>query len=595
MNTQEKCLLRPRPGTVAVLILWSACLALPTDALPGGRGSVGSVNRQGTASGSWSGTHSSGSTSRSVSGDSSSRTTTAQGAGGETATGSRNVSKSGDQVTVDRSAQSSTGASKSSQKTYTMDDGHVESVDRSVQGTNRYGESANWQGEANRSGAGWEFEGQGTNRYGEKVSAEGYGARGAYGTSRAVHVDGEHGDRTVVSGRYYGGPVYATTLPAGARSHTYHGHTYYVHGSVHYTSYHYHGSVHYYYVPPPWGVVVTVVPVGAITVTVVGASYYYADGVYYQMTYVQGATQYKVVVPPAGASIPGTSLPADRAAITLGGETFYLYGNTFYKRILVDGKESFVVVTKPTGVVTVKALPDDVEPLRKGNLLYFRSQGRHFVSYLDPGGEQLYVVVDAPAGAMPAVAAAAPAAPAPPPAKPAAARPSVTSIVVAPGTPLMARLAAEINSATAKPNERFQGNLDADLIVDGRVVAIRGSRVYGRVADAKAGTGTGGQPLLVIELTDIDVGGRIVAIATDPNRFTAEGAKGGKKILGGAVLGAGIGAIIDGSKGAGVGAVVGTAAGVAAAAKTPGNQVSLTPGTSIKFQLARPFSVEVVG
>ena len=56
------------------------------------------------------------------------------------------------------------------------------------------------------------------------------------------------------------------------------------------------------------------------------------------------------------------------------------------------------------------------------------------------------------------------------------------------------RVATEVNSGTAQAGQRFQGNLDADLVADGRVVATRGARVYGRVVAAKAGTGTGGAP-----------------------------------------------------------------------------------------------------
>ena len=90
--------------------------------------------------------------------------------------------------------------------------------------------------------------------------------------------------------------------------------------------------------------------------------------------------------------------------------TYYLYGNTFYKRVVTNGQESFVVVTKPAGIVAVKALPEDFEPMQAGSMVYFRSKGRYYLNYLDPSGEELYLVVDAPAGAVPAVPAASPAA-----------------------------------------------------------------------------------------------------------------------------------------------------------------------------------------
>jgi hypothetical protein len=510
------------------------------------------------------------------------------------------VSKSGDQVTVDRNVQTSSGASKSSQKTYEMDDGRVQSVERDVQATSRSGQTAEWEGKAERSGYGWEFEGEGHNRYGQKVEAEGYGARGPYGSGVVADVEGgRYGDRTVVASRAYGGPVHAASLPYGARPYNYHGHSYYGYGGAYYHPYYYHGAPYYHYMPPPWGCYYTTVPVGAIALTVAGMALLYSDGTYYKTTYVEGATQYQVVAPPAGASLPaGTSLPADRATITIAGVTYYLYGNTFYKRMVTNGQESFVVVTKPAGVVAVKALPEDFEPMQAGSMVYFRSKNRWYLTYLDPSGEELYVVTDPPAGAVPAIAGepgaqpkAAAAAPAPAP----AAKPKTVTLTAQAGRPLTVRVAAEVSSATAQAGQRFQGNLDSDLVADdGRVVATRGTRVYGRVVAAKAGTGTGGAPQLSLELTDVEVGGRVVPISTEPVSYTAEAKKAGKKVVGGAALGAGIGGMIDGGEGAAWGAAAGAVLGVAAAKSSPGNQVAVAAGTALVFRLARPLSVDIV-
>jgi hypothetical protein len=114
------------------------------------------------------------------------------------------------------------------------------------------------------------------------------------------------------------------------------------------------------------------------------------------------------------------------------------------------------------------------------------------------------------------------------------------------------------------------------------------------VAEAKSGTGLGGDPVLGLQLTDVDVGGRIVAVTTETQAFTAEGKKPAKKILGGAALGAGIGAIIDGGEGAAWGAGVGAVAGTAAAAGSPGNQVAVGAGTALEFRLAQPISIDVL-
>jgi hypothetical protein len=402
----------------------------------------------------------------------------------------------------------------------------------------------------------------------------------------------------VVAGRAYGGPVHAAQLPYGARPYNYHGHAYYGHAGVYYRPYAYRGVSYYHYMPPPWGCYYTTVPVGAIALTVAGMALLYSDGTYYKTTYVEGATQYQVTAPPTGAALPtGTVLPADRASITIAGVTYYLYGNTFYKRVLANGQESFVVITRPAGVITVKALPEDFEPMQAGSMMYFRSKTRYYLTYLDPSGEELYVVVDPPAGAVPAIPAATAAgrqtatAPAPAP----AAKPQSVTLTAPANTPLTVRVAAEVSSATAQAGQRFQGNLDADLVAaDGRVVATRGTRVYGRVVAAKAGTGTGGAPQLSLELTDVEVGGRVVSISTAPVSYTAEAKKAGKKVLGGAALGAGIGGMIDGGEGAAWGAAAGAVVGVAAAKSSPGNQVAVAAGTAVEFRLARPLSVDIV-
>ena len=149
---------------------------------------------------------------------------------------------------MNRNVQTSSGASKSSQKTYEMDDGRVESVERDVQATSRSGQTASWEGKAERSGYGWEFEGEGKNRYGQDVEAEGYGARGPYGGGVVADVEGgRYGDRTVVAGRAYGGPVHAASLPYGARPYNYHGHSYYGYGGAYYRPYTYHGVPYYGY------------------------------------------------------------------------------------------------------------------------------------------------------------------------------------------------------------------------------------------------------------------------------------------------------------------------------------------------------------
>ena len=104
----------------------------------------------------------------------------------------------------------------------------------------------------------------------------------------------------------------------------------------------------------------------------------------------------------------------------------------------------------------------------------------------------------------------------------------------------------------------------------------------------------GGKPALTLELTDIEVGGRVLPLKTEPQKWIGEAKKPGKKILGGAALGAGIGAIVDGGEGAAWGAGIGAVTGTAAAASSPGNQVAVAAGTAVEFRLAQPLSVDIV-
>jgi len=160
------------------------------------------------------------------------------------------------------------------------------------------------------------------------------------------------------------------------------------------------------------------------------------------------------------------------------------------------------------------------------------------------------------------------------------------------GTLLIVRLTGEVSSGVQKTGDRFQGNLDNDLVAGGQLVASRGARVYGRVAQVVAGTGTGTAPVLALELTDIEVAGRVVPVVTSRVQAQGEAKKAGKKVLGGAALGAGIGAAIDGGEGAAWGAGIGAVAGAAAAKKSPGNQVAFASASALEFRTQQPLTVE---
>ena len=568
-----------RPLAWLLIVLVAAPPVFAERAQTSSRGSVRSANKPPGSGGSWSGRRTSGSTSRTTSGNTSSRTTQAEGRYGGSATGTRDVSKEGDTVSVDRTVTGGQGQSVTKQKDIEVDDGRVESVERNVQATDKYGRSAEYQGKAERQGAGWTFEGEGENRYGQDVDVEGAAVRGPYGTRAVADIEGgRYGDRTVAAWKPYGGPTYAASLPYGARPYPHYGRPYYGYGGVYYRPI---GGV-YYVVPPPYGYCCYTSSdmAAAVMLTMVGMSLLYKDGVYYEKTYVQGQEQYKVAPAPVGASLPpGSVPPADAATVTVAGTTYYYYANTFYKVAPKNGQMGFVVVQKPAGVVTIAALPADIQPKQAGTLTYLVSGGKHYMPYLDAAGSEHYIVVDAPGGQ--AAAAGGP--------------PTTTRAVpltLPAGTLLIVRLTGEVSSGVQKTGDRFQGNLDNDLVAGGQLVASRGARVYGRVAQVVAGTGTGTAPVLALELTDIEVAGRVVPVVTSRVQAQGEAKKAGKKVLGGAALGAGIGAAIDGGEGAAWGAGIGAVAGAAAAKKSPGNQVAFASASALEFRTQQPLTVE---
>ena len=330
------------------------------------------------------------------------------------------------------------------------------------------------------------------------------------------------------------------------------------------------------------------------------------DGSYSkQTTTSDGKAAYQAVPAPQGATI--ATLPATRVLVTVAGTTYYLNANAFYRRVMNGAQESFVVVTAPAGVVFVAALPANFEVVQL-NTMYFMAGGRYYAPYLAPDGGEKYVMVDTP----PTPPSGTPAASAPKPPAPAAssagtapaaagsklATPapvrSVVEHVEAPvGTVLVVRLATDVSSATAQVGNRFQGFLDQDLAANGRMITPHGAKVYGVVSAVDAGSKMKGHPTLSVTLTDMQVGGRVVSIKTQPVNASGGTASGGKKVVGGAALGATIGAIAGGGEGAAIGAAAGAGVGGVAAASSSVKPAVVPAQTPQAFTLAVPLQVEI--
>ena len=156
---------------------------------------------------------------------------------------------------------------------------------------------------------------------------------------------------------------------------------------------------------------------------------------------------------------------------------------------------------------------------------------------------------------------------------------------------LSVRLAGDVSSQN-KVGDRFQGNLAADVLAGGQLVATKGTKVYGKVAAGQGRHRHGRSAVAGHRAHRHPGGGRVVPVVTTQTSAKGEAKKPGKKILGGAALGAGIGAAIDGGEGAAWGAGVGAVVGVAAAKKSPGNQVVFAAGSQVEFRTAQPMTVQ---
>ena len=167
----------------------------------------------------------------------------------------------------------------------------------------------------------------------------------------------------------------------------------------------------------------------------------------------------------------------------------------------------------------------------------------------------------------------------------ASAEPSTSRAINLPaGTRLLVRLAEGINSRENGTGSRFTALLEANLEVNGRVVARKGSTVYGRLTSARRGGRVAGKAELQLELTDILVNDRRYPIITDEYEIQGRSQGTAKKTFGGALLGA----LIDGSDGAKKGA----AAGLGLSLLTKGKQVSIPSGTLIYFRLQQSLTLQ---
>jgi hypothetical protein len=167
-------------------------------------------------------------------------------------------------------------------------------------------------------------------------------------------------------------------------------------------------------------------------------------------------------------------------------------------------------------------------------------------------------------------------------------------ITVPTGTSLLVRMIDSVDSSKNQVGDKFHASLDADLVVNGVVVARRGSDIYGRLTTAESAGHIEGKSELRLELTDISINNQLRPIMTGDYSLagSSRGESSAKRIGGATAGGAILGAILGGGKGAAIGAGVGAGAATTVQATTRGEQVKVPSETLLEFHLDRPLTTE---
>jgi hypothetical protein len=167
-------------------------------------------------------------------------------------------------------------------------------------------------------------------------------------------------------------------------------------------------------------------------------------------------------------------------------------------------------------------------------------------------------------------------------------------ITIPAGTRLRVALIDGVSSNQNSSGDQFMASLTDPVVIDGKTVLAKGTKVRGRVVDAKESGRVKGRASIQLRLTDIiRDNAKDVAISTKTFSAVAEPTKKRDAAIigGGAGLGAAIGAIAGGGKGAAVGAAVGGGAGTGTVLATKGKEIHYAPETRLTFTLAQ--SVEI--
>jgi hypothetical protein len=168
------------------------------------------------------------------------------------------------------------------------------------------------------------------------------------------------------------------------------------------------------------------------------------------------------------------------------------------------------------------------------------------------------------------------------------------TVTIPEGTVLSVRLGEPLSSRKNKAGDTFRATLSAPLVVDGFILADRGARAEGRVAESTDPRRVKGQAMLSLELVRVFTEDK-QEVMLETDRFVKKGGSSKEddaaKVVLGTALGAIVGAAAGGGKGAAIGAGAGAAAGGGAVAVSKSDPAVLKTEAELTFKTARPIIV----
>jgi outer membrane lipoprotein SlyB len=160
---------------------------------------------------------------------------------------------------------------------------------------------------------------------------------------------------------------------------------------------------------------------------------------------------------------------------------------------------------------------------------------------------------------------------------------ALPAIEIPVGQQVRVRLGQTIASKNARSGDNWDGTLASDLKSGEAVLAKRGTPVHGKVVEARSSGRLSSPGYLKLQLTSVN--GSPVRSRSVVRQGASHKGRNIKSTVGGAGLGAAIGAIAGGGKGAAIGAGAGAAAGTVGAAATGKKDVTFPVETVLTFTI----------